>query len=225
VSRRSPVRASALNAIIPGLGHLYVGRAKRAILMLVGMEGISVVLGQFGLFASYAGLLLFYLIHGVWIYLIYDSFALAKRSPDAAPKWYMHKVWYAFYAVVFLVVSTLLGAYRAELYGFDLYPVRDDLMAPTLAQDDLVLVDAKAYRGAGPGPGDVVVIDFGDQGLELRRVKSADSEGAEVAVDDPTAVQYDGYISLTSIRGRVTGVVFSSKGTPFGEAGLARVAP
>ncbi len=210
VEKRSPLVAGTLNAVIPGLGHLYVGRAKRALSLLIGVEAFCIALGQFNIFGTYAGFLLFYTLHSVVLYLIFDAGRIAKKSPQPAPKPYMSNFHYIAYAIAFLVLSTVLGMYRADIYGFDLFAMPDDAMAPTMVKDDVVLVDTRIYRSSKPKAGDTVLISD-TTGQTVRRVMSVDFETVEIAADDTNTLQGSGTINQSTIIGRVSQVLFSPR--------------
>lgn len=197
-----------MNAFVPGLGHLYVARARRAIVCLAVVEVICLVLGQFGLFGSYLGFMLFYALHAAWLWLVYDSYRLAKKTPKPPLKWYMNRVYYALYAIAFLSASTFLAEYRSPIFGFDIVAMPDDSMTPAIAKDDLVLIDTKAYRHGDPAPGEAVLVrDSGN--LTVRRVKSVDLDSVELVADDPNTLQANGSVNFSSLEGRASTVIFS----------------
>src|SRR5437660_12565723 len=81
----SPWLAALLTVLTPGLGHLYIGQARRGItlfilvmvadtLLMFAMMG---VLARFWMFAVSLGLLL-----GLWLYIMVDAVHRAQRMRD-----------------------------------------------------------------------------------------------------------------------------------------------
>ncbi|MDD3371569.1 MAG: hypothetical protein PHE27_07075 [Alphaproteobacteria bacterium] len=205
---KSSTVASVMSAFFPGLGHLYIGRARRGLLYLLAAEVLCFVLGQFGAFGTYLGFVLFYLIHSVWVFLIYDSYVLARQNPKPATRWYMNTFSYVSYALLFMFVSGLFGAYRSTLFGFDIVPMADDSMSPVISKDDLVLIDVKAYKNRMPSVGEAVLIP-GRENQNVRRVKSVAEDTVELVSDDGQTTQDTGSVAVDTIIGQATSVIFS----------------
>ena len=81
----SPWVTALLTALTPGLGHIYIGQARRGIplfllimiadmLLMFAMMG---VLSRFWMFAVSLGLLV-----GLWLYIMVDAISRANRTRD-----------------------------------------------------------------------------------------------------------------------------------------------
>ena len=80
----SPWVAALLTVLTPGLGHLYIGQARRGItlfiLILIAdtllMFAMMGVLARFWMFA-----ISFMLLVGLWLYIVFDAIRRARRTP------------------------------------------------------------------------------------------------------------------------------------------------
>ena len=82
--RKSPLLAAAL-AVVPGLGHVYLGEWRRAI----GFAGAAGLLEFFGfdldltMIGAVVGVPMEVGGVGLWLYSIYDAYSRAKLLPPA----------------------------------------------------------------------------------------------------------------------------------------------
>ena len=82
----SPWVTALLTVLTPGLGHIYIGQARRGIVLFVLvimadtllMFAMMGVLARFWMFAVSLGLLF-----GLWLYILFD--AIQSALPDARP--------------------------------------------------------------------------------------------------------------------------------------------
>jgi signal peptidase I len=159
----SPWVAALLTVLTPGLGHIYIGQARRGVtlfflviiadtLLVFALMG---VLARFWMFAISLGLLL-----GLWLYIIIDASSRAYRMSEHPRRTY--NTWQV-YAGAFLLAwvitavpfsyatlaksSGQLGYFRATAAS----------MAPTLQTGEYFLADATFYRGRQPSRGEVAV--------------------------------------------------------------------
>jgi signal peptidase I len=159
----SPWVAALLTVLTPGLGHIYIGQARRGVtlfflviiadtLLVFALMG---VLARFWMFAISLGLLL-----GLWLYIIIDASTRAYRMSEHPRRTY--NTWQV-YAGAFLLAwvitavpfsyatlaksSGQLGYFRATAAS----------MAPTLQTGEYFLADATFYRGRQPSRGEVAV--------------------------------------------------------------------
>src|SRR6516162_11635733 len=82
----SPLVAALLTVLTPGLGHLYIGQARRGITLFVLvmiadtllMFAMMGVLARFWMFATSFALLV-----GLWTYILADAVMRARRAPPS----------------------------------------------------------------------------------------------------------------------------------------------
>jgi signal peptidase I len=190
----SPWVAALLTVLTPGLGHIYIGQARRGVtlfflviiadtLLVFALMG---VLARFWMFAISLGLLL-----GLWLYIIIDASTRAYRMSEHPRRSY--NTWQV-YAGAFLLAwvitavpfsyatlaksSGQLGYFRATAAS----------MAPTLQTGEYFLADATFYRGRQPSRGEVAVYVHPKQ-PDLHYVKRIIAvEGDRVAIKGGRAV-------------------------------------
>jgi len=161
MKRRRAWIAGIANLAAP-LGHVYVGRPIRGIVLalLMGVVSISALLitlrpvGRITIVLMVLTLLIGYLVP------ITDAVILAKRETEEYTlKWYNR--WYM-YLLVFGIVA-LLGdivkpAIRSHLV--QAYKIPSGSMTPTLLIGDHILTDKTIYKSRVPKRFDIVVFEF-----------------------------------------------------------------
>jgi signal peptidase I len=162
IRKRSPVLAMVLSIMVCGLGHVYVGRFVKGIVLIVaffifGAIGVFVLL-PVGMVArticvgaSAVGL-------GIWLYAILDARRIAKKVPaDYALKDYNR--WYVYLLLVLLQIPLNIGGslyLRSNLIEAFRMPV--NAMTPTIQPGDRVLAYKLAYKSEPVLRGDIVVL-------------------------------------------------------------------
>jgi len=195
-----PVRASAvvrgeiawpgglLTVLAPGLGHIYLGEARRGItlfilvmiadtLLMFAMMG---VLARFWMFAVSLSLLA-----GLWLYILIDAVRRAYRLrdyPHPSPKrWTIYAGAFVIACLVF--AAPCIYAVHAQASGqlLVLNAVTPS-MEPTLRVGEYFLADATYYRTRSPSRGDVVVYlhPKQDQLYYIKRIVAV--EGDRIAI-------------------------------------------
>jgi len=159
----SPWITALLTVLTPGLGHIYLGQARRGILMFVlviiadsllifAMMG---VLARFWMFAVSAALLL-----GLWLVILIDAIVRAVHM-RAGPHPHYNKAAMcagAFVAACLIFAAPCVYAMHAQASGRLLWlNAGTSGMEPTLRTGEYFLADATYYRTRQPSRGDVVV--------------------------------------------------------------------
>ena len=190
----SPWVAALLTVLTPGLGHLYIGQARRGItlfvLILIAdtllMFAMMGVLARFWMFA-----ISFMLLVGLWLYILFDAIRRARRTlplPDHG-----HSGW-ATYVAAFTVACLLIA--WPFLYGWHAHAsgrllwltANSPSMEPTLETGEFFLADASYYRGRAPMRGEVVVYRHPKQ-TQLRSIKRIIAvEGDRIAIKGGRAI-------------------------------------
>jgi signal peptidase I len=159
----SPWIAALLTLLTPGLGHLYIGQARRGItlfilvmiadtLLMFAMMG---VLARFWMFAVSVGLLV-----GLWLFIGFDAVTRARRTPPLAL--HSHNPW-AIYVGAFVLACLVFAApciyaLQAKASGRLLWQrVNNSSMEPTLENGEFALADATYYGSRRPTRGEVAV--------------------------------------------------------------------
>jgi signal peptidase I len=159
----SPWVTGLLTVLTPGLGHIYIGQARRGItlfilvmiadtLLMFAMMG---VLARFWMFAVSLGLLL-----GLWLFIMADAILRAHRMRDYPHEGYNRWTTYAgaFILACAIFAGPCIYAVHANASGqlLVLNAVTPS-MEPTLRVGEYFLADASYYRTRPPSRGEVVV--------------------------------------------------------------------
>jgi signal peptidase I len=155
--------AALLTVLTPGLGHLYIGQARRGItlfilvmiadtLLMFAMMG---VLARFWMFAISFGLLV-----GLWVFILMDAVVRARRTPPWAHRpqgrWTIYAGAFVLACLVF--AAPCIYALQAKASGRLLWQsVSSSSMESTLEEGEFILADATYYRGRVPMRGEVAV--------------------------------------------------------------------
>jgi len=157
---RRPWVAALLGGVVPGLGHLYVGRPWLAILFAVATPSplfIAIILGAYHPRALFRLILIGVALHiAIWIVTVASAVVLARRKRASYQLTrYNHVALYMGFALATWVASNALAEY---VRGSILEPFRipSGSMVPTLIPGDQVLA-TKVGAGEGRQRGDVVV--------------------------------------------------------------------
>lgn len=149
---------SAIVASVFGVGLLYVGRMRLAVLVFVGTWAAIVLMAWARLILLPAG---FYVVAAIFVANIAINWFYpplrAWRSPTQ-PVLNYNKWWvYVAFAVLSAAVSLTLSLHRADFTGFETFRTPSTSMAPTLEPGDYFVTDSWRYRTTEPNVGDIVV--------------------------------------------------------------------
>ena len=146
--------------LCPTLGHFYVGRPLRGILILLVGLAVSVALGWLG---ASRHLWLFYLAQvlylAVYIFLIVDAVRIAGKCGDYTLRWCNR--WYV-YIPLMIVVYALHGFLienRDRVFGYGNYRIPASSMEPTIRPGDFIATDSRT-AGEVPPRGAVIVFEY-----------------------------------------------------------------
>jgi signal peptidase I len=194
--RRSPAPwlAALLTVLTPGLGHLYIGQARRGITLFVLvmiadtllMFAMMGVLARFWMFA-----ISFTLLVGLWLFILLDAVIRAYRTPPSAlqsqNRWTIYVGAFVLACLVF--AAPCIYALQAKASGRLLWlSVTSSSMEPTLETGEYFLADATYYRGRLPMRGEVAVYKHPKQS-DLHYIKRIVAvEGDRIAIKAGRAV-------------------------------------
>jgi signal peptidase I len=191
----SRILAALLSLLAPGAGHLYIGRRRRALIIVL----VNIVL----FFAFFAGAFLLppsfraiaiYGIAGIAALLIFyfgaliDAVRLARRD-DAAPR-------VRWYVLVGAVLAIWAGNYAIELTGpaikqhlpWRTYSVASGSMQPTLQTGEWFIADTHYYARHAPARGDLVAYRLPSDNTTIYIKRIVALPGERIAFRDNHAV-------------------------------------
>jgi signal peptidase I len=185
----SPLVAALLTVLTPGLGHLYIGQARRGITLFVLvmiadtllMFAMMGVLARFWMFATCLLLLL-----ALWLFILIDATTRAYRMRDIPRQGYNRWPMYvgAFVLACLVFAVPFLYAVHAKASGNLLWMnAATASMEPTLREGEYFLADATYYRNRAPSRGDVVVYVHPNQPNVLLVKRIVAVEGERIAVN------------------------------------------
>jgi signal peptidase I len=190
----SPWITALLTILTPGLGHIYIGQARRGItlfaLVLVAdtllMFAMMGVLARFWMFAVSLALLL-----GLWLFIMVDAVVRAQRMRDYPHQSYNRWTAYAgaFVVACLVFAAPCIYAVHAKASGRLLWMnALTPSMEPTLRTGEYFLADATYYRSRHPMRGEVAVYLHPKQ-ADLHYIKRIIAvEGDRVAIKGGRAV-------------------------------------
>jgi len=190
----SPWLAAFLTVLPPGLGHLYIGQARRGITLFVLvmiadtllMFAMMGVLARFWMFATS-----FMLLIGLWLFILFDAVMRARQTPPSAlqrqNRWTIYVG--AFVLAYLVFAGPCIYALQAKASGRLLWlSVTSSSMEPTLEAGEFFLADATYYRGRLPMRGEVAVYKHPKQS-DLHYIKRIVAvEGDRIAIKAGRAI-------------------------------------
>lgn len=156
LKKRHPILAMFLQFLTPGLGHLYNGQIRKAIVIFL----ISLFGGVFLFPASistFNGLILFLAVGLAFVLYImidalYSSIKLKRIKIRAYNKWYIY--------LIIIIVNAIIGNFYPVIESYQAFKIPAGSMKPTLLIGDHIIVDKQAYSNEKPLRGDVVVFQW-----------------------------------------------------------------
>jgi len=159
----SPWVTALLTALTPGLGHIYIGQARRGIMLFILvmiadmllMFAMMGVLARFWMFAVSLALLV-----GLWLYIMVDAVSRAYRMRDYPPHRYNRWTTYAgaFVLACLIFAGPCIYALQPKSSSQLLWlNAITPSMEPTLRMGEYFLADATYYRSRHPSRGEVAV--------------------------------------------------------------------
>lgn len=158
--KRHPAAAALLSLCLMGLGQLYNGQRRRAIVFLaLDILPYVLVVTMSGFLLSFQGIMIFYLAMsiflGIRIFSVVDAFRGARRVGAMALQRYNR--WYVYVSVFFAMVivqSAIEWAFERPVAGFS---IPSGAMQPTLLVGDYLYANKKAYADRAPERGDIAI--------------------------------------------------------------------
>ena len=212
---RYPLVALLLNVFLPGLGHLYIGRADRWGICVGITLGVYFLLGLAGALSNFWGYLLALAAFvAAYLFLLIDAPVLARQRPFE-PKWYNRASIYIVFALALFSYSNIMLYLRPALLGVNSFRVPTDSMSPTLLAGDYILADTKAYRSSPPVVGDVVVATVAAGGTAYVRRVAVGSDPARIRLeaDNPDLSQRGNKlieVAVSNVSAKITYIYFST---------------
>jgi signal peptidase I len=209
-----PWLAGLASLLLPGSGHLYVGRPKRfivifgaAVLFYCGL-GIAGKLSSFTFYiTALAGLC------GGTIFTAADAYRISSTGTAIRKQWFQ-KWW--MYVILLLLLMSLLEIFRAtreSALGFGVYRAPGELMEPAILQGETILVDTNAFQNAPPKVGQIVVYQNStSRALFIKRITAVNGNSVQLDWEDKSMLALDDkkQTPTADLKGRVTSILWSN---------------
>ncbi len=179
---RRPWLAGLLTIFSLGLGHLYIGKAKKGIMLfLIGQ--ILIVIGFFSFLYAPIGQIIF-LSSGLLfvIFCIFDAVKLSKKlklsyALKRYNKWYVYLLY--FVAASFVVQPIVQATSKRNIV--QAYKIPSVSMKPTLQIGDHIISDKLIYTYSDPKRDDIVIFPYPEDPTKvyLKRVIAVGGETIE----------------------------------------------
>lgn len=221
VATRNRFLSSLFGFLVPGLGHVYIGRALRFVVFAVAYFAVVFGLGLAGLLSTFWGQAVYVgLLLALYLFGIVEPPIVATRK-HFEPRWY--NCWYGYVSWVALAVIALgvVPVIREPVLGFAVFRVPGAAMVPAIEPRDIVLVDTRAFVNRAPIANEVVVVRGPQTGLlYVRRVRTQPgSDDLTLTKDNPEPSRFDlqfANVPVSEAIGKVTYVFFSASADRIG---------
>jgi signal peptidase I len=186
--KRRPILAFFLSLLVPGLGQLYNGQPRKAVIYFLSPLFIITAYAFTGLCHFFLGMLIYislFLI--VYLSISIDAAVNAKKLKNYVlrrfNKWYIYLVAYILLGVVALPEYFYL--LRDNIIGLSPYRISSESMRSTLQVGDCLFVDVKYYGENEIDRGDVIAFlsPIDNDEVWLKRAVAFGGERVEIIND------------------------------------------
>ena len=153
--------ALLLSILTPGLGHIYAGKARRGLFLLIFIQSVMLAAAIIIVLAlpNVLGLITsLSLVIGVLVFCIVDAVRLSRQGKTLyALKKYNR--WY-FYVLIWLLSGFIYQPISASAIKSNIiqaYKIPSGAMAPTIELGDFILVKKKAFFNPYVNRGDIII--------------------------------------------------------------------
>jgi len=179
---RNPILSFVMSLFISGLGQLYNGEWKKAILFVFLIFPIYLILGLAGVLSSFMGFVIHViLILAYKLYVAYDAYRSSKKLNPYTLK-QVNKIWiYLLFGVLSYGVIWYGVQLNRNLIGYENFSIPTPSMEPSIQVGDRVL--ALSIKPENIQRGDVVSFIREDGQSYISRVLALENESISVSGD------------------------------------------
>ena len=151
---RSPYNAAAASLFLPGLGQLYNGETRKALLVWAGGSVLILLAALFGLLFRFWGMATIIILGFVlWFTALINAVQTAKQlqeyRPTAVNRWFVY--------VSAVVVAALVSVPVTGALGARAFRIPSESMLPTLYVGDFIMTRLESPQSYDDKRGDIVV--------------------------------------------------------------------
>ncbi len=171
--------AFLLSLILPGLGQVYNGQPKRAIIFFGLLLFFPLLFGLTRGTTFFYGLLSLLVIEvALSIYIIFDGVNNAKRQKEYILKPY--NTWYYYLLIAVGMYGILVIYDTSTVLGIQTFKIPTTSNNPTFQVGDWLVADMRAYKNTEPDYGDIVVYSRPDGKIYTFRVVGRPNDTIEL---------------------------------------------
>lgn len=199
-NKREPLLAFVFSVLMTGLGQLYIGQARKCILLVVLQASIIFIFAVTGYNSTLYGFWLFItLMISVHAYSAISAFIVAYNQRSYSLKKYNRSTYYVGSWLFFAILSELILSARGTILGYESYQIPSGSMTPTISIGDYILVDT---RSKSPRVGDVIV--YKNNGISyVKRVAAIETD--KISISGGNIILNDKNIgNLSAASGKTT---------------------
>ena len=195
IKPRNVFIAFLFSLFFPGLGQVYNGQPKKAILFFGLLLLFPVFFGIARGATFFYGLLAFlFVMMCLRIFIIIDGMIYAKRQKEYVLKKYNR--WF-YYLLIAIAMSAILWFYNLDsILEVQVFRIPTTSSYPTLHVGDHVVADLKVYKNSEPNYGDIVVYSNPDGYMYIFRIVGLPND--TIALND----------NVLSVNGKPCGETF-----------------
>jgi signal peptidase I len=176
---RNAFVAFLLSLILPGLGQIYNGQLKKAVIFFGLLLLVPLLFGIIRGTTCFYGLLTLVIIEVcVRIYIIIDGVKNAKRQKDYILK--IYNTWY-YYLLVGVAMFAIVWIYGiSSVLGIQSFKIPTTSNNPTFQVGDRLVADMRAYKNSVPNYGDIVIFKRADGQTYTFRIVGQPNDNLEL---------------------------------------------
>lgn len=176
---RNAFIAFLLSLLLPGLGQVYNGQPKKAIIFFVLFLLSPLIAGLTRGTTFFYGLLSLFVIELAFrIYIIVDGVKNAKRQKEYVSKPY--NTWYYHILIAIGMLAIILVYDTSTVLGTQTFKIPSGSNNPTFQIGDWLVADMRAYKNNEPDYGDIVVYSRPDGQIYTFRVVGRPNDNIEL---------------------------------------------
>ena len=171
--------AFLLSLLLPGLGQVYNGQPKKAIIFFGLLLLFPFLFGLTRGTTFFYGMLLLLVIRmALKIYIIFDGVKNAKRQKEYILKPY--NTWYYHLLIAIGMLVILMAFDMQSVLGTQTFKIPTISNNPTLQVGDRLVADMRAYKNNEPDYGDIVVFSSPDGQMYTFRIVGLPNDNIEL---------------------------------------------
>lgn len=151
-SNKRVILAAVLSGVLPGAGHFFLRRWRKAILLLAAFTVLFLLYWWLRLPQTiYGAVFPIWVREALCVFAACDA-AYAGKGHDRPSQW-----WLAALVPIALVAGVVHANWNLSASGFGVFSVPSQSMAPTIPEGSRLMVDRRYYHHATPRHGEIVV--------------------------------------------------------------------